>query len=226
MKPYIISHMMESVDGRIDCAMTELIEEPTVYYNALETLKCDSQLMGRVTMQLHYAENQLFSSVSKTAINKEAWHIGNADTRGYTIAIDTHGCLTYTDNVIDGLSLLVVTSEDATQDYLDLLTSRGISWIATGKGHINLPRAMELCAEKFGVKRIALVGGGHINGSFLNEGLLDEISVMISPGIDGRAGMTAVFDGITSHSKKPTLLTLKSLSQVGNGTIWARYTIK
>ena len=23
MKPYIISHMMESVDGRIDCAMTE-----------------------------------------------------------------------------------------------------------------------------------------------------------------------------------------------------------
>ena len=32
MKPYIISHMMESVDGRIDCDMTEQIDPSNAYY--------------------------------------------------------------------------------------------------------------------------------------------------------------------------------------------------
>ena len=32
MKPYIVCHMMSSVDGRIDCAMTEVIEDSDVYY--------------------------------------------------------------------------------------------------------------------------------------------------------------------------------------------------
>ena len=40
MKPYVISHMMMSVDGRNDCAMTELIEDSQVYYDAMETLNC------------------------------------------------------------------------------------------------------------------------------------------------------------------------------------------
>lgn len=44
--------MMASVDGRIDCAMTEQIESGDEYYEALAELGCPSLLMGRVTMQL------------------------------------------------------------------------------------------------------------------------------------------------------------------------------
>lgn len=54
MKPYIISHMMMSVDGRIDCDMTEKIDDSSAYYDALDALGCPSQLMGRVTMWLRY----------------------------------------------------------------------------------------------------------------------------------------------------------------------------
>lgn len=54
MKPYIICHMMASIDGRIDCDMTERIGG-NEYYEALEQLACDSALSGRVTMQMHYA---------------------------------------------------------------------------------------------------------------------------------------------------------------------------
>ena len=36
-KPYIVCHMMASIDGRIDCAMTEQIEGNS-YYEALEAL--------------------------------------------------------------------------------------------------------------------------------------------------------------------------------------------
>ena len=45
MKPHVISHMMESVDGRIDCAMTEQIEPSNVYYDALDQLACPATLL-------------------------------------------------------------------------------------------------------------------------------------------------------------------------------------
>lgn len=40
---------------------------------------------------------------------------------------------------------------------------------------------------------MAIVGGGTINAAFLNAGLLDKVSILLGPGIDGRKGMTAAF---------------------------------
>lgn len=156
MKPHVISHMMESVDGRIDCAMTEQIEPS---------------------------------------------------------------------NMHDGKPLLVVTSEDCPREYHETLTRQGISWIAVGKGCIDLKEMLEILNREFNVDRMAVVGCGHINGSFLAEGLLDEISVMIGPGIDGRKGMASVFDGIDDPNRPATLLKLNSLERMGD-TVWLRYTLK
>lgn len=47
-----------------------------------------------------------------------------------------------------------------------------------------------------------------INSAFLESGLLDEISVLIGLGIDGRRGLPPVFDGF-SMDKKPIPLKLK-----------------
>ena len=55
-------------------------------------------------------------------------------------------------------------------------------------------------------------------------GLLDEVSVMIGGGIDGRAGMTAVFDGIRQTDYPPVLLTLNDVERMGN-TVWLRYSV-
>ena len=73
--------------------------------------------------------------------------------------------------------------------------------------------------------RLAVTGGGHLNGALLAAGLLDEVSVMIGPGIDGRRGMTAVFDGIDDPSRPATLLSLRSVERVNEGTVWLRYAI-
>lgn len=37
-RPYIICHMMTSVDGRIDCAMTEHLPGVQEYYDTLDAL--------------------------------------------------------------------------------------------------------------------------------------------------------------------------------------------
>ncbi len=220
-RPYIICHMVSSIDGRIDCEMTEQIEPGDEYYEVLGQLDCPSLLMGRVTMQMHYAKASEFIPSDSTAIGRESYHIARP-SRNFTIGIDTMGRLRWPANEFDG-ALLVITSTSAPAEYAELLTAQGISWIATGTDRIDLARAMEILKEAFGVERLALTGGGHINAAFLEAGLIDEISLMIAPGIDGRKGMATVFDGIEDPDRSPTQLRLTGVENIGNGVVWLRY---
>lgn len=224
MKPYIISHMMESVDGRIDCAMTEQIEPSNVYYDILDKLNCPTTLEGRVTMQIHFAKPQPFHTNDNTPIGKTEFHKASVE-KGYAVALDTNGRLCWPSNIHDGKPLLVVTSEDCPKAYHDTLTRQGISWIAVGKKRIDLKQMTVILNKEFDVERMAVVGGGHINGSFLAEGLLDEISIMIGPGIDGRKGMASVFDGIEDQERPATLLRLEHMERLGD-TVWLKYTLR
>lgn len=222
MKPHITCHMMSSVDGRIDCTMTAEIDKTDAYYQALDRLQFDAVLEGRVSRQMHYALPDPFETNDPTPIGEEKYHMAHPANR-YDIAVDTRGTLKWPNNA-SADNLLVVTDEQCPREYHRYLTENGISWIACGKNGIDLRRTVELLGEKFGVKRLGVVGGGHINGAFLQAGLLDEVSLMIGGGIDGREGQTAVFDGIRQTHYPPTLLTLTDVERMGN-TVWLRYRV-
>lgn len=212
--------MMSLLDGRIDCDVTEQIESGDEYYDVLEQLDCPSMLMGRVTMEMHYALSEPFVANDETPIGNEQFH-STIGSKGYLVAIDTMGKLRWPQNQFDGMPLLVITSEECPKEYLEMLTKQHISWIATGKSAIDLRRAMEILYKEFKVERLSVTGGGHINGAFLKEGLIDEVSMMWCPGIDGRKGMAAVFDGLDADTP-PAKLHLISVEKMGE-TIWAKY---
>ena len=52
-KPYIICHMMTSIDGRIDCAMTSQLKGVEAYYKTLD------QLMVKVSHGLNAERKRL-----------------------------------------------------------------------------------------------------------------------------------------------------------------------
>ena len=112
---------MSLLDGRIDCDVTEQIEGGNEYYEALEQLNCPSMLMGRVTMQMHYALPEPFVAESTEPIGQEQCHVA-IKTKGYLVAIDTMGKLRWGHNQYDGMPLLVITSRDCPKEYLDTLT--------------------------------------------------------------------------------------------------------
>lgn len=89
---------------------------------------------------------------------------------------------------------------------------------------IDLKAAMEILRKDFNVERLAVVGGGHINGSMLDLGLIDEVSMMYGYGIDGREGMAAAFDG-RPKNRKPIRLKFKSVKE-HDGIVWMRYLVK
>ena len=221
-KPYIICHMMTSVDGRIDCSMTGQLPGVQEYYNTLDALDAPTRVSGRVTAQLEMAQPGVFQSKTVTPLGKEGFSKA-ADAEGYEVIIDTNGTLLW-DEVQLERPLLILTAEHVSREYLTYLDSRKISWVACGKDKLDLPRACEILADCFGVKRMAVVGGGHINAGFLASGLLDEISILIGAGIDGRGGMCAVFDGLPEN-RPVTPLSLAEIKTYKSGAVWLRYKI-
>lgn len=222
MKPYIVCHMMQSIDGRVACDMVDKISGDE-YYTALDVLDCPSKVEGRYSYQLHCCGFEEFKPKTAGGIGKEVFYKA-ADAKGYEISADSRGILLW--NNADNTNRLCLVSEDASPEYLDYLRGLGISYIAAGKGRIDLSRAVEILHDEFGVERLAVVGGGKINGGFLSEGLINEMSVMIAPGIDGRSGQPALFDGIEDRDEyRPLSLKFKEISTFPNGVIWARYTV-
>lgn len=215
--------MAASLDGRIDCAMTEVIGGDE-YYDALEQLGSKTEINGKVTAQMHFALSKPFKADDTTPFGKTGWSVAEK-AEGYRVILDTHGTLQYDGKYIGSTPVLVIVSEAAPQAYLDYLDGKGISWIAVGKEQINLVKAMEILKEVFGISRAIVTGGGHINGAFLQSGLLDEISMQFNPGIDGRKGMTAAFDGINDPDFGPVKLVLTHVKQYDNGTVEMRYKV-
>ena len=221
---YIVCHMMTSVDGRIDCSMTSKLQGVEEYYNTLNELNVQSTLSGRVTAELEMALPGKFESKVNEIYGKEDFS-KKQDAKGYEIIVDTKGALLWEKETNNDKPHLIITSEQVHKDYLEYLDSLNISWIVCGKEKIDLKKSMERLSKEFNVTRLAIVGGGNINGSFLGEGLIDEVSILIGPGIDGRKGMASVFDGLPMDQEVVSLK-LKDVTKYEDGTIWIRYMVK
>ncbi|MBD5373905.1 MAG: RibD family protein [Bacteroides sp.] len=221
-RPYIICHMVESIDGRIDCGMVDKISGDE-YYTTLNSLDCKASVEGRITMEHYYALPEKFVAKDKTPLGKKDV-FKSTDRNDFHICPDTKGTLQWDSATMeDGRPLLVLTSESTPAEYISYLRSKGISYIATGKENIDLVDAMDTLGCEFGVKRLAVLGGGLINGGFLAAGLIDEVSLLLAPGIDGREGWRAMFDGISDQTKMPTKLKLQSVERLENDILWIKY---
>lgn len=213
--------MVASIDGRIDCSMVDKISGEE-YYTALEQLDCPSLLEGRVTMEHYNSAKEPFVPTGYEPVDQPSVSVAE-ESDAYMVSVDTLGHLRWNSNRIDDVPLICIVSERVSKEYLEMLRNQGISWIAVGKENIDLNAAMNILYEQFHVKRLALLGGGHINGGFLQAGLIDEVSLLLAPGIDGRKNGTAVFDGIEGDDRLPVHLHLTSVERLENDVIWLRY---
>lgn len=220
-RPYIICHMMTSIDGRIDCAMTSKLPGVNDYYTTLDEINVPTTISGRVTAELEMAESGEFTPKNKETYGKEGFS-KKKDAAGYEVVIDTNGKLLWPDASGMEKPYLIVTSEKVSKEYLDYLDGQHISWIVCGKEHVDLSRAIEILVKDFHVERIGVVGGPKINTAFLEAGLLDEISILIGAGIDGRGGMPAVFDGL-GMQRDVTKLKLTDIKKFDSDAVWIRY---
>ena len=222
MKPYIICHMLSSIDGRIDGASLKGLTPAGEYEATGAQLNGDAWLCGRTTMQQHFAEPQPFRAASDIPAGPQPVYVARR-AKSYAVAVDTVGKLRWSSADIDGDHLISVLSERVSAEYLAMLRDLGISYIVSGDTVVDLVQAVNLLGEHFGIRTLLLEGGGHINGAFLEAGLVDELSLLIAPGVDGRHDIAAVFDGMSPERGEAFPLRLKSVERRDADILWLRY---
>jgi 2,5-diamino-6-(ribosylamino)-4(3H)-pyrimidinone 5'-phosphate reductase len=230
MKPYVVCHMMPSVDGRL---RTERWDVPEVghkeYERTAETYHADAWVCGRKTME-EFAKGRRKPKRNRTdKIPRTDYVIPREKGKRYAIAIDTRGKLAWTDGEVEGDPLIEILTEDVPDSYLAFLREKGISYLFAGKRakDVDLGLALEKLREKFGVKKLMLEGGGETNGAFLRKGLVDELSLLLTPVADGRPGEPALFDVEGERPKKAVAkLRLKSVRKAAADMLWIKYGVK
>lgn len=113
-KPYIICHMMTSVDGRIDCAMTSQLPGVEDYYKTLDALNLPTTVSGRVTAELEMAEPGFFQAKNPETFGQEGFS-KKVSAKGYEIIVDTKGKLLWPDASDMDKPYLIITSEQVTE---------------------------------------------------------------------------------------------------------------
>jgi 2,5-diamino-6-(ribosylamino)-4(3H)-pyrimidinone 5'-phosphate reductase len=216
--------MLSSVDGKIDGAALGAVMDKAEYEATAAKLNGDAWICGRTTMQQHFAEDEPFVSTSNAPAGLRPVFAARR-AKSYAISVDTLGKLRWPGGDLGSDHLIVVVSEQVAEDYLATLREKGISYIVSGKSSVDLTDAVNQLGKHFGIRTLLLEGGGHINGAFLEADLVDEVSLLVVPGIDGRHDIPAVFDGANSSRKTAVPLRLKSVEQRGRDALWIRYEV-
>jgi riboflavin biosynthesis pyrimidine reductase len=229
VKPYVICHMVTSIDGRVWASRWRPMENrmPGLFERLHEKLGNGSWLIGRVTGS-EYAKAEAYPDLAEASFPRQPW-FARRGARAYGIALDAQGKIAWGRSDIGGDPIVAVLTEQVSDAHLAGLRGDGVSYIFAGKKHLDLRLALETLNRELGIERLLVEGGGISNGSFLRAGLIDEISLAICPVVDGARGVPHVFD---SHDEDADAqapigaMTLESSEVLDGGAVWLRYRLR
>jgi len=228
MKPYVICHMIMSLDGRIVSSRWQLSADGRAEYEATAaTYQSNAWMCGRVTMA-GFANGTPPASTATAPTIARTDYIAPHPQTSFAIALDPAGKLYWARNEIGGDHLITVLTEKVSNDYLAHLRTAGVSYLFAGPDRIDLPIVLDKLASVFPIKTLMLEGGGKINGAMLQAGLIDELSLLIAPFADGSTDTPTLFD-LPPTPDTPALTTtagrwkLRSIERRSDDILWLRY---
>jgi 2,5-diamino-6-(ribosylamino)-4(3H)-pyrimidinone 5'-phosphate reductase len=226
MKPRVICHMVCSVDGKIIGSKWKTDPaDGNIFEDTAATIKSDGWIVGRVTMSEFSAKKARRKRTGKFTVPKGDY-VAPHKQKTYAVGLDPSGKLSWDKNYYDTEHVIAVVTEKVGAEYLDYLRSKEVSYIIGGKTKLDLKLVLEKLNRLFGVKRITVQGGGSNNGSFLNAGLINELSLVVLPFADGETGTQSVFDIDKKDKKKKSVrLKLKSTKLYKKKYMWLKYDV-
>lgn len=234
MKPKVICHMIESVDGRLHPSRwskpVHEIDISAVYESYAARFSAQAWMVGRTTLAEFddVVEERECAVVAKGETQAHC-HNAKADDETLAIVLDPKGKLHYKDAVVSGKQhILTIVGKGVNPAYLKELEETGVSYIVPEDIN-DLSEVLDTLASVFGVETLLLEGGGVINGAFINAGLVDELSVLVYPAIDGLFGTPSIIgykpaDGSTeAKPAAKTHLELLNTEVNKSGLVWLHY---
>lgn len=230
-RPYIICHMTVSLDGKVTGAFLKRPEAATaaeIYYEINRDYRTDGAnafACGRVTMEESFTGTWRpeLSVFQGSGVSRED-HVADKDAGFFAVAFDRRGRLGWKDSRIQdedpgyGESHIIeVLCENTPEAYCSYLRSIGVSYVFAGQEEMDLPLALKKLKTLFGIEKLLLEGGSILNGAFQRQGVIDELSLVVSP-VTAAAEDQPLFDGGCLEG-----YTLREIRQYEDSVLWMNY---
>ena len=232
-RPYVICHILSSLDGKINGPFmgTESVSMLGAEYGKFRTkMAADAWMYGTTT-------TKEFINFRKPVLAEEREvpqgdFIADNQAELYYISLDVDGEIGWESGIFSNKGrtpahVIEVLTESTPTAYKDYLRKRGVSYIIAGEKNLDCKLAMEKLYEYFQIEKVLICGGGVINWSFLQAGMIDELNLFLAPISDGSSGKASVFTQIPSLSEgKPVEFLLKDMEKIGDGGLRLNYLVK
>ena len=232
-RPYVICHILSSLDGKINGPFMTAGTTKSLggEYGKIRTeMNADAWLYGTTPVKefLNFQEPVL----EEKANVPEGDFVIRDGTKPYFVALDAAGELgwksgRFANKGREEAQVIEILAESASLPYRAYLRKRGVSYILAGKRELDCNLAMEKLYRLFHIEKLLLCGGGAANWTFLQAGMVDELSLVLSTVTDGSSGTASVFTQIPAlNAGKPVEFELKAVEQIGNGGLYLNYLAK
>ena len=234
---FVVCHMLASLDEKIDGAFfgaAEAAPASRAYGKLRKYYGCQATLYGTTTMLGGYADGKVGSlSPISTPLPREDWvNVKGRDMGNFIVSVDPKGELAFSSHISERKGrepahIIEALTEQAAPKYLAYLREKGVSYVFAGKEALDCGLLLQKLHNRFGIERLMVAGGGVMNWSFLSEGLLDEISLVVAPVADGSNTAVSIFEQapfLPGHS--PVGLTLQQSKVLERETGMIHYSFR
>lgn len=234
-KPKVVVHMHISLDGKINGPhlMTEASQlSQREYYNIMlgenaYYSQTKDWLNGTDSSHVLTGHNKPEIDESITEVEPGDF-IADVDFGSRYFTIDNRGELAWQKNFMTYFEtkahIVVLIPESVSPAYRQFLRDQDISYLIAGKDAVDIELAIEKVMEYYPSELFMVNGGGGINWSYLDAGLVDEISIVLTPVIDSNLDSKQVFyNNPKYNSDLPKEIYLEHVEVLADGSVWLRY---
>lgn len=225
-KPYIICHMVMSIDGKVTgnyLFRPECEKATDIYYDINRNYKTNGFICGRVTMEGSFTNGWYPDLTKYEPVDSYDDYLLDDLSGFYAIAFDPKGKLGWKNRcIIDedpgyvNAQIIEVLTKQADSRYLGYLKEVGISYIFAGQTEIDVELALAKL-KNIGADMLLLEGGSIVNGYFERADMIDELSLVVAPAVaDAQAKPLFMDSSIADYD-------LKEIKQFDNSVVWMNY---
>jgi 2,5-diamino-6-(ribosylamino)-4(3H)-pyrimidinone 5'-phosphate reductase len=219
MLPKVIVHTEVSVDGRMDW----LPEDGFLYYRLIGDWHVDAMLSGSGTMAAAYPNPDTEADLAGTPPEKPAG-------LQRMVVVDSQARLRCWRQMQQSEwwgEVTALVSKATPKAYLEELTRLGIDTIVTGDERVDLRAALEALHDRYGIETLRVDSGGILIGALLRAGLVDELSVILSPVLIGGMSPRSFYVAPDLTSTEMAIpLRLAHVEKAEGDFVWLRYTLE
>lgn len=232
-RPYIICHILSALDGKITGTSFRTSQAQAIsreYARIRGKYHADAWLYGTTTTKEFTGFCRLVMD-GITPCVPDGDFIAQSNAALYYVSVDTLGEIGWESGTFrkagrPDAHVIEMLTEATPAVYRSYLRQRGVSYILAGQETLDCPLATQKLYDLFGIETMLICGGGTINWTFLQQGMVDELSLLLAPVADGSPDTVSIFEQAAFlPEREPVSFHLKKAEPLKEDGIRLLYTV-